>query len=598
MTRLPRARPGGTTVFGALFGAILLTGCSDLSERITAPPSQQALFARGPREDVRAAIAAQERHTNALMRIGGVVGTAVGVDASGRATVQVLVIDASPRAIPPALDDIPVQVKVTGMLVAFSDPTTRLRPAPVGYSVGHPAITAGTIGARVVNASGTLYALSNNHVLANANSASLGDAALQPGPFDGGTAADQIGTLAAFNPIHFSGGSNLMDAAIAVSNATDLGNSTPLDDGYGTPNSVIFGDANSDGVFDDRAALLNVNVQKYGRTTKLTHGRVTGINATVDVCYEVVFIFCVKSARFIDQVIIGQSGFSGGGDSGSLIVTDDAGKNPVALLFAGSSTETIANRIDFVLSFFNVSVDGSTATPPPPPPPPTPVTDLAVISVSAPASVTQGATVDVSVVVRNVGNQSVGGFDVTLQDQTDAVTIGTQSVAGLAAGASTTLIYAWNTNSSSLGAHTLSASHNLTDDNGANNQASTSVQVTELNTSGEIHIGDLDGTASNDGSSWSATVEVTVHDANHAPLNGATIVGAWSVSGLSSNTCTSGDLGGNGTCIMLFPGLRNRTKSVTFTVTSVTMSGRTYQQPQNHDPDGSSNGTSQGVNKP
>src|SRR5206468_1580154 len=85
---------------------------------------------------------------------------------------------------PDALDGIPVVTQVTGMLVAFSDPTKRQRPAPLGFSVGHPAITAGSIGARVVDGSRTVYVLSNNHVLANSNDASIGDATLQPGPYD------------------------------------------------------------------------------------------------------------------------------------------------------------------------------------------------------------------------------------------------------------------------------------------------------------------------------------------------------------------------------------------------------------------------------
>ena len=50
------------------------------------------------------------------------------------------------------------------------------------------------------------------------------------------------------------------------------------------------------------------------------------------------------------QVLINGSGFSAGGDSGSLIVTDNTSHNPVALLFAGSSTTTIANPIREVLT--------------------------------------------------------------------------------------------------------------------------------------------------------------------------------------------------------------------------------------------------------
>src|SRR5207249_242121 len=189
---------------------------------------------------------------------------------------------------------------------------------------------------------------------------------------------------------------------------------------------------------------------------KLTHGQITGINATVTVCYEVFFGFCIKAARFVDQLVIEPGTFSGGGDSGSLIVTDDGNKNPVALLFAGSSTQTIANRIDLVLNQFGVTVDGGNS------PPPTPVTD----------------------------------------------------------------------------------------DNADNNHASTTVTVNGA--SSVIHIGDLDGYPSRNGSNWSVTVEITVHDANHNPLNGATVVGHWSQLGMNSNTCTTGDLGGNGTCTVLF----------------------------------------------
>jgi hypothetical protein len=48
--------------------------------------------------------------------------------------------------------------------------------------------------------------------------------------------------------------------------------------------------------------------------------------------------------------VINSSTFSAGGDSGSLIVTNNASHNPVALLFAGSSTTTIGNPINEVLS--------------------------------------------------------------------------------------------------------------------------------------------------------------------------------------------------------------------------------------------------------
>jgi len=590
MTRLRVSRRATVLTLIAL-GASFWTGCSDRSpDALTGPLAQRQLgLDRG--QDIHTVVAVHKRRSAELLRIPGVVGTAVGLLPNGKLGLKVLLARHDVTGLPSVLDGIPVAAQVTGMIVAFSDPTKRQRPAPLGFSVGHPAITAGSIGARVVDGSGNVYVLSNNHVLANSNDATIGDAALQPGPYDGGTApADQIGTLAAFNTIDFSGGANTIDAAIALSGTTSLDNATPADDGYGVPNAAIFGDANGDGVLDDETALLGLSVQKYGRTTKLTHGQITGINATVTVCYEVFFGFCIKSARFVDQLVIEPGTFSGGGDSGSLIVTDDGNKNPVALLFAGSSTQTIANRIDLVLNRFAVHVDGGTS------PPPAPVTDLAITSVTAPSSVTRGSAVNVVVTIKNVGNQSVTTpFNVSLQDVTDNVAVGSQSVAGLVAGAAVLFTMGRGLVANSM---TISGGAGTTLTTTGSNFPITSTTVTVNDASSVIHIGNLDGSASSNGSNWSVRVEITVHDANHNPLNGATVVGHWSQLGTNSNTCTTGDLGGNGTCIVLFPSLKRSVTFVNFTVVSVTLAGRTYDRTLNHDVDGSSNGTTVRVNRP
>ena len=219
------------------------------------------------------------------------------------------------------------------------------RPVPIGVSVGHPEITAGTIGARVTDGT-DVFVLSNNHVLANENLASIGDPAIQPGDFDGGSApADTIGTLDDFEPIVFDDATanNTMDAAIALSSVALLDRST-LTDGYGTPsNSPV-------------EASLGLPVQKNGRTTGWTLGEISEINVTVNICYEGQ-VTCTKSARFVDQLAITPGEFSAGGDSGSLIVTQ-SGNRPVGLLFAGSSARTLANRIQPVLARFGVTIDG------------------------------------------------------------------------------------------------------------------------------------------------------------------------------------------------------------------------------------------------
>ena len=230
---------------------------------------------------------------------------------------------------------------------ATGDTTARCdRPVPIGVSTGHPSITAGTIGARVTDGT-DVYALSNNHVYAASNGATIGDNVLQPGTFDGGAdPADAIGTLFDFEPIVFGGALNTIDAAIALSSTNDLDNATPSD-GYGTPKSSTV------------AASINQKVKKYGRTTGQTKGTVQGIGFTVDVNYGSAGV-----ARFVNQIVIGPGSFSAGGDSGSLIVDDGKGRRggnngkPVGLLFAGSVFFTIANPIDTVLDRFGVTVDG------------------------------------------------------------------------------------------------------------------------------------------------------------------------------------------------------------------------------------------------
>jgi PKD repeat protein len=312
------------------------------------------LLAQGRSEEaLERAIAAQEKHTKVLMAINDVEGTAVGLDENDQFVVKVYTARPGVANIPDNLEKVPVQVVVTGKFVARADPTSWFpRPVPIGVSTGHPDITAGTIGCRVTDGE-IVYALSNNHVYANQNDASLGDYVIQPGTYDGGSLPDDyLGQLHDFEPIDFSGGDNTIDAAIAIL-TTDLLSAATPSDGYGTPGKAIV------------SAGLGMLVQKYGRTTGWTHGQISGINVTVNICYEPLGQFlCLKQARFVHQITITPGGFSGGGDSGSLIVTDDNNKNPVGLLFAGSDTMTIANLIGPVLARFGVTVDDGSSQEP------------------------------------------------------------------------------------------------------------------------------------------------------------------------------------------------------------------------------------------
>ena len=229
-----------------------------------------------------------------------------------------------------------------------------VRPVPTGVSTGnYQHASAGTIACRVVDAAGTVYALSNTHVFAPNDIDGQGeilDIVTQPGLYDVPTHAYDpslyLGRVAAYKPIDGSiFAINDIDAAIAGTERTLLSNSTPTAlGGYGVPNSVT------------RTATLNMAVQKFGRTTQLTRGTVTGINATMAVGYADDWY-----AWFGGQIIVESPGaFVLPGDSGSLVVTDDVGANPVGLLFAGNAEGTMAivNQIDSVLDHFDVTIDG------------------------------------------------------------------------------------------------------------------------------------------------------------------------------------------------------------------------------------------------
>ena len=307
-----------------------------------------------------AALALQAEVTDDWLARDGVIGTAIGVDGAGHAVLKVYLTEPGIAILPSFVVGVEVVPEVTGRIVSLAevppseagaeatDPTRSFpRPVPIGVSTGHPDVTAGTIGARVTDGART-FALSNNHIFAANNGGREGDNRLQPGVVDGGRDPDDvIGTLFDYEPLRFCGrlacDLNRMDAALALTTVDDIGNETP-EGGYGAPRSWT------------EDAELGLAVQKYGRTTGQTEGRVSGINATIEVGYR------GGTARFENQIVISGRGFSAGGDSGSLIVTKGlllADRRPVGLLFAGTGTTTIANPIDVVLERFGVSIDGN-----------------------------------------------------------------------------------------------------------------------------------------------------------------------------------------------------------------------------------------------
>lgn len=219
---------------------------------------------------------------------------------------------------------------------------------------------SGTLGSLVQDSAGFQYILSNNHVLARVNSGALGDDVNQPGQIDQNCGQTGIvADLSLFVPIKFKKGGNVplntVDCAIAaVRDGAVRADGSILD--IGPVSADIVG------------AFVGQSVQKSGRTTGWTSGSVAAVNVTVDVGYSAQCGGASKQiARFVNQILVTPGTFSAGGDSGSLIVENgsvsptDGLPRAVGLLFAGSSTSTIANPIGAVLNSLNVTMAGAAA---------------------------------------------------------------------------------------------------------------------------------------------------------------------------------------------------------------------------------------------
>lgn len=216
----------------------------------------------------------------------------------------------------------------------IGDTTLRRRPSPCGQSIGHPNVTAGTIGLLLKYEQGPnvgkAYVLSNNHVLAVNNLAYVGDSIIQPGKHDSGVVGkDTIARLYRWVPIN-TNGSNYVDAAIAeVEGGSNWSK-------YVTSHVSKIGIPND---FDD--AKIGMNVEKTGRTTGYTQGQIISINETVKVSYPMGIIAFKNQIR--------TTSMSKGGDSGSCLFERNT-KKPVGLLFAGSESASFFNSFRTVLS--------------------------------------------------------------------------------------------------------------------------------------------------------------------------------------------------------------------------------------------------------
>jgi hypothetical protein len=247
---------------------------------------------------------------------------------------------------------------------------TQTAPIPLGASgsnandsqtnatKGTITCCGGTLGA-LVTLGGTQYVLSNNHVLAMRDTASVGDAIVEPGLIDANCDKSQATTVA--NLTQFvnlenedkTASSSNVDAAIAqvvtgevdpTGNILYLGaaadaNGVPLP---GAPNAGT-------GI----VATVNMAVAKSGRSTGLTCSTVLSVATNTSVEYNTKCDGTGKTftVDYDNQVDVDGGSFSAEGDSGSLVVSQST-TDPVGLLYGGSDTDTVANPVSAVLNAF------------------------------------------------------------------------------------------------------------------------------------------------------------------------------------------------------------------------------------------------------
>jgi hypothetical protein len=198
----------------------------------------------------------------------------------------------------------------------------------------------GTLGSLVLY-DGVLSILSNNHILARSGSATAGEDDIQPGLIDVGCQRANANIVGDFAGDKVPLGTANVDTAISTARSGMVDTSGAIIDV---------------GVLCSSPAtpVLNLAVEKSGRTTGLTTGTIQSLNTSVSIQYQK---GCNSGKKFTvsytnQLVITGSGSFSAGGDSGSLIVTNDGSPNPVGLLFAGNTSQTIANPIQSVINAY------------------------------------------------------------------------------------------------------------------------------------------------------------------------------------------------------------------------------------------------------
>ena len=302
------------------------------------------------------AIAAKEKHARRMLDKPGVVGIGVGLNPAGKPVIEIYKEK-------PDVADVPDDARRRPGRVASRPgvieprrcrPTASRDPCRSASRRAWPSSPPG----RSVRASPTARTSTRSRTTTSSpgvNTASIGDPIIQPGPIeDGGSdPGDRIGTLADYQTIDFNGGTNTMDAAIALTSTGERRDR------------------------DARRRLRSAEpdhgagVHRAGGAEVRTHDRAPArrrrrdATSSVDVCYIALVDFCLAGGAVRQPDLRSRRARSARRATPARSSSRRAATSRSALLFAGGDGLTIGNPIDPVLQRFGVTIDGA---PPPPRP--------------------------------------------------------------------------------------------------------------------------------------------------------------------------------------------------------------------------------------
>lgn len=245
---------------------------------------------------------------------------------------------------------VPIDVVEIGSLFALHDrdPKDRCRPLVAGISAMHKDGSACTLNLLFHDVeTGGLLVAQNNHCAALENTANVGDAILQPSPYDGGVdGSDTIGYLYKYVELHYSEFTcPFRDVFHRIYRTFVSVPENRVDIAFFEPSVDMRQEVLDHGSITGKITpLIGDRVWKVGRTSGYTEGVVS------DLDFNGVVQYSRGVVMFTDCILVEGDGFLQPGDSSSPV---QLGNRNVGAGFAGSDTFGIVCKID------NIELEGN-----------------------------------------------------------------------------------------------------------------------------------------------------------------------------------------------------------------------------------------------